>query len=103
MRRFVNKWWREEDGVLSFEWTLVIVLIVIGIIAGLGAARDVVIDELGEMAGAVLALDQSYSFAGIPVLGVPASDYSDQLGQAIDCGRSSTILTMPLADGADGA
>jgi len=61
MRRFVNKLWTEDDGVLSFEWTLLIVLVVIGIISGLGAARDVIIDELGDTAQVMLAVDQSYT------------------------------------------
>jgi Flp pilus assembly pilin Flp len=91
MRRLLNRFWRDQDGVLSFEWTLVVVLVVIGIIAGLGAARDVVIDELGDLAGAVLAFDQSYSFAGIPLLEIPASHYEDELGEVVDCGRSSAI------------
>jgi hypothetical protein len=92
--------WQEDDGVLSFEWTLLVVLLVIGIIAGLGAARDVMIDELGDTAAAVLAWDQSYSFAGIPLLGIPDSQYDDQLGEVIDCGRSTSIPYLPPADDA---
>jgi Flp pilus assembly pilin Flp len=103
MRHFLNKLWHEDDGVLSFEWTLLIVLVVIGIVSGLGAARDVIIDELGDAAAAVLAFDQSYSFAGLPVLGIPDSEYVDQLGIVDDCARSDTIPHLPPAsDGADG-
>jgi Flp pilus assembly pilin Flp len=103
MNRLVHKLWREEDGLLSFEWTLLIVLLVIGIVSGLGAARDVVIDELGDTAEAVLAFDQSYSFAGIPLLGIPPSQYEDQLGEVIDCSRSFAIPHLPPADdGLDG-
>ncbi len=99
MRRFVNKLWTEDDGVLSFEWTLLIVLVVIGIIGGLGAARDAIIDELGDTAAAVLRFDQSYSFVGVPDFGIPGSDYDDILGTVIDCDRSTLVPAAPLNDG----
>ena len=51
--------WHEDDGVLSFEWTLLVTLVTLGIVAGLSAARDAIIDELGDAAQAMLALDQS--------------------------------------------
>ena len=53
--------WQEDDGVLSFEWTLLTTLVVLGIVAGISAARDAVIDELGDAAQAMLNLDNSYS------------------------------------------
>jgi Flp pilus assembly pilin Flp len=51
--------WREEEGVLSFEWTLLVTLLLLGIVAGLSAARDAIIDELGDVAQAMLAVDHS--------------------------------------------
>jgi hypothetical protein len=53
--------WKEEDGVLSFEWVLLVTLLTIGIVSGVAAARDAIIDELGDVAQAMLALDQSYT------------------------------------------
>ena len=102
MRRMINKLWHEDDGVLSFEWTLLIVLIVIGIVGGVGAARDVIIDELGDTAEAVLQFDQSYSFAGIPLFGIPSSTYVDQLGTVTDCARSTAFPLDTVDDGDDG-
>jgi Flp pilus assembly pilin Flp len=103
MRRFINKLWTEDDGVLSFEWTLLIVLVVIGIISGLGAARDVIIDELGDTAEAVLQFDQSYSFVGLETppndFGIPGSEYIDDLGTVTDCARSTLIPVVPRTDG----
>ena len=52
--------WREEDGVLSFEWTMLLTLLTIGIVSGIAAARDGVIDELGDVAQAMLSVDGSY-------------------------------------------
>ena len=59
--RICMKLWREEDGVLSFEWTLLVTLLTIGIVSGLSAARDGIIDELGDAAQAMVALDQSFT------------------------------------------
>ena len=61
MRATLCRLWRENDGVLSFEWTLLLTLVVIGVVGGLAAARDAVIDELGDVAEAMLALDHSYT------------------------------------------
>jgi len=59
MRHALTHFWNEDDGVLSFEWTLLVTLLTLGVVAGLSAARDAVIDELGDAAQAMLALDQS--------------------------------------------
>lgn len=63
MRHCLRAMWREDDGVLSFEWVLVTTLLVISIVGGLAAARDAIIDELGDAAQAMLALDNSYTIA----------------------------------------
>ena len=84
---YLWKVWREDDGVLSFEWTIVAVLIVFGIVGGLAAARDVIIDELGDMGEAVVSFNQSFSYTGIVALGIPGSSYTDVAGTVVDCGR----------------
>jgi len=79
---------REQDGVLSFEWTLLVVLLVVGIVAGVTAGRDAIIDELGDTVQAVIAFDQSYSFAGIPGVLDP-SVYTDTPIVFGDCDRDA--------------
>jgi Flp pilus assembly pilin Flp len=63
MKMVLARMWKEEDGVLSFEWILLLTLLVIGIVGGVAAARDAIIDEFGDVAQAMLALDQSYTIA----------------------------------------
>ncbi len=53
--------WNEEDGVLSFEWVMLLTLLTIGIVSGITAARDGIVDELGDTAQAMLALDGSFT------------------------------------------
>lgn len=60
MKTILLRAYREDDGLLSFEWVLLITLLTIGIVGGLAAARDAVIDELGDAAQAMLALDQTF-------------------------------------------
>ncbi|MEX2025956.1 MAG: hypothetical protein WEH44_01625, partial [Pirellulaceae bacterium] len=59
--KVLSRMWKEEDGVLSFEWVMLVTLLTIGIVSGLAGARDAIIDELGDVAQAMLALDQSYT------------------------------------------
>lgn len=78
MRETLRQIWEEDDGVLSFEWTLVVTLTTIGIVGGIAAARDAIIDELGDVAQGMLALDGSYSIANplqlsISINGEPAT------------------------------
>lgn len=90
----LHRLWTEEDGILSFEWTLLLTLLTIGIVAGLAAARDAIIDELGDVAEAAQAFDQSYSLDDFDVPGVFENNPSiflegpeDQFFQ--DCGRTA--------------
>ena len=37
--------WTEDDGVLAFEWILLVTLLTIGIVGGIAGVRDAVIDD----------------------------------------------------------
>ena len=63
MKAGLRSIWTEEDGVLSFEWTLLLTELVIGIVSGVAAVRDGIIDELGDVAQMMLAVDQSYTIS----------------------------------------
>jgi Flp pilus assembly pilin Flp len=86
--------WNEEDGVLSFEWVLLVTLLVIGIVVGVAAARDAVVDELGDVAQAMVAVDQSYTVDFPLSVAVHAADSSGASDTSFtdaatfsDCGR----------------
>ncbi len=79
MKNVLARMWKEEDGVLSFEWVLLVTLLTIGIVSGLAGARDAIIDELGDVAQAMLALDQSYTI-DFP-LAVEVHTIDHQLGE----------------------
>ena len=60
MKRFLSRMWREDEGVLTFEWVLLTTVLVIGVVGGLSAVRDAVIAELGDVTEAMVSLDQTY-------------------------------------------
>ena len=96
MKKVLARVWKEEDGVLSFEWVLLVTLLTIGIVSGLSAARDAIIDELGDVAQAMLALDQSYTISFPLDIDVHTSDPSSASDSSfidafiyVDCGRTT--------------
>ncbi|MGA2035959.1 MAG: hypothetical protein ABSG68_27230 [Thermoguttaceae bacterium] len=60
----LKRLWREDEGVLTFEWILLLTLLVIGIIGGLAAVRDAIIVELYNVGQAMIHLDQGYDVLG---------------------------------------
>lgn len=60
MKQLLMRMWQEEEGVLSFEWTMLTSLLTVGVVSGVAAVRDAAIDEMGDLAQAMVSLDQSY-------------------------------------------
>ncbi|MDX1943894.1 MAG: hypothetical protein SFU86_00690 [Pirellulaceae bacterium] len=94
--------WKEEDGFLSFEWVLLVTLLTIGIVSGLSAARDAIIDELGDVAQAMLALDQSYTIDFPLNIDVHTSDSTSASDSSFidaliyfDCNRTTFVGQTP--------
>ena len=92
--KVLSRMWKEEDGVLSFEWVMLVTLLTIGIVSGMAGARDAIIDELGDVAQAMLALDQSYTIDDplaviVHAETTSAASDSEFIDAAIyiDCGR----------------
>jgi Flp pilus assembly pilin Flp len=68
VKSFFARMWHEQDGVLSFEWTLLTSLLTVGVVSGIASVRDAVTDEMGDLSQAMVNLDQSYVIE--PPLGV---------------------------------
>ena len=107
MQRLMTKMWKEEDGVLSFEWTLLLTLLTLGIVSGLSAARDSIIDELGDLAQAAGAMDQSYTYPplvftfGGATFTVAGSTFTDDAMVYADCTRTNAPAGQPAASDDD--
>jgi len=106
MRHLVMQLWREDEGVLTFEWILLITVLVIGIVSGLSAVRDAMISELGDVAEAMISLDQSFTIDHPLNLDVHTTDetaasdsgFFDQSGGFIHCDRTSFSAQGPNTD-----
>ena len=98
MKTSIKQMWKDEDGSLSFEWVMLVTVLVIGVVSGVTGARDAVIDEMGDVAQAMLALDQSYLVDGPLAVSVhvdssPASASDSSFTDAAaytDCARTTS-------------
>ena len=99
MKKVLARVWSEQDGVLSFEWVLLVTLLTFGIVSGIAAARDAIIDEFGDAAQAMQALDQSYTIDfplvfvidGVSTGGASDSGFNDAIIYT-DCTRAAAPL-----------
>ena len=106
VKNLLKRIWSDQDGVLTFEWILLVTLLTIGIVGGLAAVRDAIIDELGDVAQAMLALDQSYEIDSPLAITVihaqsdsTASDSSFMDSwQFADCARACNPMTQGHVD-----
>ena len=96
MQKLLSTMWQETDGVLSFEWTIIGILVVFGIVGGLAAGRDAILDELGDVAEAYLNIDQSYSIAAFGPF--PAVVYVQPVHTFTDCDRGGVVGQLPRDD-----
>lgn len=107
MKNLMNKFVADEAGVIvSTEIILVVLLLVLGLIAGMASLRDQVAQELGDLGEAINALDASYEFVA-PVYtgegetegsGGPATEYSDDG----DANNTQTADSAPEGFNLDG-
>jgi Flp pilus assembly pilin Flp len=77
----LKRMWREDEGVLTFEWILLTTLLVIGLVGAMSGVRDAINSELTDVAAAMVSLDQSYSI----------------------CSPIDNCVTIPCKDGAVGS
>ena len=95
MKTFVLQIWRDERGVLTFEWVLLLTLLTIGIISGLTAVRDAFIDELGDIAAATVSIDFSYTLAPDPTFGFGGASYTQPKSTVTRCARGTLSVQTP--------
>jgi Flp pilus assembly pilin Flp len=93
--------WHDDEGVLTFEWILLVTLLTIGIVSGLTAVRDALIDELSDVAGAAVAIDQSFSLAPDPCFGVGGIGFVDPATTVTTCTRQNVTPDQPAAPNCD--
>jgi Flp pilus assembly pilin Flp len=61
MRNLFVKMWKDDAGIVAFEYLLVATIVGLGLVVGLSAVSAGLNAELTELANAILTLNQSYS------------------------------------------
>jgi len=101
--RILTQLWKDEAGfVISSELLIIVTIMVIGLIVGMVAVRDAVVQELADVAAAIGALDQSYQYNGVSntcsaaaTQGGQFVDDADECDQpAIQSGDSADTITI---------
>ena len=93
----MKKLWNDECGaIISSELVLLVTILVIGMIVGLKALQQAVVNELGDVAAAIGAINQSYSFGGVTgccafTAGSLNTDLVDQCDLTNVAGSTGTI------------
>lgn len=98
----VLRFWHDDAGaIISSEIVLIATILTLGMIVGLAAVRDSVVQELGDIAAALGNLNQSYNFGAVTscCASVAGSRYLDALDdcdvdQTADPGGNSVAVCL---------
>jgi hypothetical protein len=98
----LRKLWNDDCGFAgnTIEWLFMIVILIIGLIAGWVAVRQALLSELVETGQAFLALNQSFSFSGQSnceaiTAGSSASDTTNTIFNGSTLASSASINQTP--------
>lgn len=92
--QLLQRLWQSDEGVLSFEWILLVTVVVIGIVGGISSVRDALISELGDISGGLVAIDQSYSIAPDPFFQSGGFSFDDTECNSSDTFRPTTPIVQ---------
>jgi Flp pilus assembly pilin Flp len=102
--RLMLKMWKDDCGLtLTLEYVFIITILVIGLVTAWVALRQAVKSELTEIANAVAALNQSYSFTGetnceSSTAGSAAEDTCNSIFQGSVAPSCVTVVGQTLCD-----
>ncbi len=99
MKQFCLHIWHEDQGVLTFEWVLLLTLLVIGIIGATAAVRDAISVELIDVAGATTALDLSFSVPASTKYGLGTTFQYTSATKTICAARQNGTTPQPATCG----
>ena len=103
----IQQFWKDDDAALiSAELVCVMTILVLGMIVGLASVRDGVTTEAADLASAIGALNQSYSFGGVTGhhAVTPGSLWTDNVDDCdqIGAGNSACVLLCTTVSNGEG-
>jgi len=102
MRKMFSKMWKDDAGIVAFEYLLVATIIGLGLVVGLYAVATGLNAELTELANAILTLDQSYQVGTQSTCNAfkSGATFNDsQSNNAKNFSQTSNNVTVPIATG----
>jgi Flp pilus assembly pilin Flp len=99
----MHKLWNDDAGIVALEYLLVATIVGLGLVVGLSAVSEAINVELTELANAILAIDQSYSYAGLSAATQAGSSLGGRAGsKGTDVSEKDTFtLTQPAGSSID--
>jgi len=95
----ISKFWQDESGVINTtDYLVFLSIICLGSIVGLTELRASVVQMMGDIAGSLENLDQSYSFSA----GGTTSVFSDTATSADTAGVEPQCITVQQAPHPEG-
>ena len=94
MQKMWLKLWQDDAGIVALEYLLVATIVGLGLVVGLSNLEIALDNELTELANAITALDQSYSFVSVFGAGASGTTSGKRGTIATDTWGTQTERTM---------
>lgn len=96
MRKLMQLW-NDDAGIVALEYLLVATIVGLGLVVGLSSLEIALDNELIELANAITALDQTYSFATVNASGASGVTATKLGTNATDSQGSQTETITSVA------
>lgn len=95
MRKLMQQLWQDDAGIVALEYLLVATIVGLGLVVGLSNLEIALDNELTELANAITALDQSYSFVTVQGSGTRVTSQKNGTNAVDLFGRQSETIVNP--------
>ncbi len=95
MRKLMQQLWQDDAGIVALEYLLVATIVGLGLVVGLSNLEIALDTELTELANAITALDQSYSFVTVQGRGERLTSQKNGTNAVDSFGRQTINVINP--------
>jgi Flp pilus assembly pilin Flp len=95
MRKLMQQLWQDDAGIVALEYLLVATIVGLGLVVGLSNLEIALDNELTELANAITALDQSYSFMTVRGSGEVLTSQKNGTNAVDSFGRQTETVVAP--------
>jgi Flp pilus assembly pilin Flp len=95
MRKMMQQLWQDDAGIVALEYLLVATIVGLGLVVGLSSLEIALDNELIELANAITALDQTYSFANVYAKGTTTTSIKNGTNATDTWGTQTEGVSSP--------